>query len=123
MTALLAALGAALVGALGSYFVAARKLSGKIGTSDASQLWQESKDIRGDYRERLRESHSRVDELERRIGRLEGNNDELSRENTTLRLTVARLESEAAAAKERLDRLTAENESLRALVEARKDLV
>lgn len=37
---------AGIVGPLGAYFLASRKMSGKIATSEAAQLWEESRAIR-----------------------------------------------------------------------------
>jgi len=36
----------AFIGPIGAYFLAARKMSGNVGTSEAEQLWAESKAIR-----------------------------------------------------------------------------
>lgn len=37
---------AAILGPIGAYVVAARKMSGKIATTEAAQLWEESRAIR-----------------------------------------------------------------------------
>ena len=72
------ALVAAVVGPLVAYLGASRKLSGKIGTSEAADLWAESSRIRDDYR-------SRITELAARIAALEATNDALVSENRDLR--------------------------------------
>jgi hypothetical protein len=60
-------------------------MSGKIETSDASELWDEARSIRDDYKDRLAKANDRTLGLEVRIAGLEGDNHELVKEN--LRLT------------------------------------
>lgn len=91
-TTLLVALAAAVVGPLAAYITATRKLSGKIGTSEAGQLWQESKAIRDDYRDRLVQTDARTAALEARVASLEKLNNDLMRENADLRQRVTDLQ-------------------------------
>lgn len=46
---------AAVIGPVGAYFLAARKMSGKIATSEATQLWEESRSIREWSAQRIQE--------------------------------------------------------------------
>jgi uncharacterized coiled-coil protein SlyX len=48
--AVIVALVAAVAGPLGGYIMAARKMSGKIGTSEAASLWEEAGKLRAEYR-------------------------------------------------------------------------
>ena len=89
----------ALVAPLGAYLLAARKMSGRIGTSDVADLWAESKSMRNDYRERLHRSDERVDELEERISKLEGLNQSLAADNANLRQEVEALRGQVATFK------------------------
>lgn len=57
----------ALLAALGGWLVAARRLSGRIATSEAADLWKEAGAIRNDYRARLAMSDERVKDLELRL--------------------------------------------------------
>lgn len=75
---------AAVAGSLGAYLAATRKLSGKIGTSDADKLWDASEQMRSEYRERLTASERRTAEVEGRVAELEKQNNELARENMEL---------------------------------------
>jgi hypothetical protein len=52
-----------IVGPVGAYLVAAHKMSGKIATTEAAQLWEESKAIR-DW------SAARIDKCDQEIIRL-----------------------------------------------------
>lgn len=61
----------AALGALGAYIAAAKKLSGKINTSEASQLWEESRSIRDDYRDQLKVANDTIKDLRDRIKLLE----------------------------------------------------
>ena len=54
----------ALGGPFLAYLVAARKTSGRIRSSDASELWEESSAIRRECAERVRILEARVKELE-----------------------------------------------------------
>jgi chromosome segregation ATPase len=65
---------AAALGALGSYLAVARKLSGKINTSDATELWNESRSIREWSAERIATLTAEVSELEQRVEVVEGHN-------------------------------------------------
>lgn len=92
----------ALVGPIGAYIVAARRFSGKIGTSDAAQLWKESKDIRDWSTKRLEaadaeigELRERVDHLWTRIRGLEKKNDDLIIELDSARARILELEGVA----------------------------
>ena len=67
----------ALGGPLLAYLLAARKTSGRIRSSDASELWEESAAIR-------RECAERVRVLETRVKELEGINMQLQTENWRL---------------------------------------
>lgn len=58
------ALAAAIVAALGAYVAAARKMSGTIGTSEASDLWAATKDVRDFTAEQLRIANERIGTLE-----------------------------------------------------------
>lgn len=83
----LAAIAAPLIAALAAYLLAARKMSGKVTTSEASQLWAESDKIRQDYR-------SRIAQLEERIMFLEAALEDARRENTRLRIRLGEINGE-----------------------------
>ena len=88
----------ALLSPLATYLIAARKVSGRIKDSDATELWAESKSIRDWSAERMRELTEHGEELEGRLKTVEGNNSALTEENrklirevVTLRDTIADL--------------------------------
>ena len=83
----------ALIAALGAYLLAARRMSGKIATSDASELWREASDIRRDCRDQIAVAATRIQNLEVRIGRLDDVIDARDAEIGELRSTVAELKS------------------------------
>lgn len=64
------ALIAALAAPIATYIVAARRFSGKVETTEAADLWKESRDIR-------KWSRERIEQLERRVTHLEEENEEL----------------------------------------------
>jgi len=92
---------AAAAGPLGAYLIAARRFSGKIGSSDASELWEESRSIRDWSKARIEELNALVGRLEGRVTVVESQNIALARENEnliqqirTLNTTIADLRSE-----------------------------
>jgi septal ring factor EnvC (AmiA/AmiB activator) len=46
-----------------TYFVARRKTSGSISTSDAASLWTESNKLRAEYKERAEKLESRLEDV------------------------------------------------------------
>ena len=81
------ALVAALVGPLGAYLVAARRFSGQIETSAASELWAESSAIRV-------WSAARIKELQEEIAELR---EDLEERDVRLRAAYRRIEELEAA--------------------------
>jgi chromosome segregation ATPase len=75
---------AAAVASLGSYLVAARRLSGRVGSSEAESLWAESRSIREWSTARISELNQLVGALEGRVGFVESQNNELAKENSSL---------------------------------------
>jgi hypothetical protein len=75
---LLGSIIAAVIAALGTFLLAARRFSGKIATSEAAQLWEEAGRIR-------RECNERVAALEIKLGTqdaiIQGLREELRRGN------------------------------------------
>lgn len=82
---LIAAVIAAILGPIGAYLVAARKMSGKIGTSDADQLWAESKAIRDWSTDRMKAQEQEIQELRTEISRIAQRCTALEEENAQLR--------------------------------------
>ncbi len=77
----------AIVGPLGTYIAAARKMSGKIGTSEAQQLWDESRSIREWSEKRIEACDKEISELREtlrkvlaRLHNVEEQNARLTRE-------------------------------------------
>jgi chromosome segregation ATPase len=85
--AIVAAVGV-IIGPALTYFIANRKLSGKIVTSEAASLWAESAAIRRDLLERNEFLSSRISILEQRIELLEAENRALHAENGALVRTI-----------------------------------
>jgi predicted RNase H-like nuclease (RuvC/YqgF family) len=80
----------AAVGApIGAYLVASRQFSGKIETSDAAELWAESRAIREWSAKRMRELNELVGNLEIRVRDLELHNGTLEAENKKLTKELA----------------------------------
>lgn len=104
---------AAFAGALGAYVAAARRLSGKVATSEAASLWEESASIRADYRERLVEAEKRMAHQEERIGKLEERKNELERENLDLIRRGNECIDRCDAQDRRIEELLHENASLK----------
>jgi chromosome segregation ATPase len=109
---LLAIVGAVIAPLL-TYLVAARKLSGKIATTEASDLWEESRSIREDLTKRneylrdlLDRYEQRLDAAEAKLGELEERNHVLYLENVDLRAKVNQHE-------QTISKLKAENTKLR----------
>jgi hypothetical protein len=68
-----------IIGALGTYLIAARRLSGKVTTSDAAELWKESREIRIELEGRNRYLSKRLDELASELADLRRENSRLMR--------------------------------------------
>lgn len=100
----------ALVAALGTYLGVARRTSGRIGTTEASKLWDEATNLRQVYwaeiarlREEiagleaeLRECEKVVDEQRVELRQIARKNDELERQNVRLQIRVEELENHAS---------------------------
>lgn len=86
---------AALVAPIGAYLLAAKRMSGKIGTTEAATLWEESRAIR-------EWSAARIDKCDEEILRLKA-------ELEKAKARIAELEKE----KRRLERLMREREEHR----------
>lgn len=80
---------AAMIGALTSYIVAARRFSGKIETTEAKDLWAESRAIRKWSQDRIGQLNDLVARLEKRNAELEARIDRLENENTELHQEIA----------------------------------
>lgn len=85
------ALAVAVIGPLGAYLLAARRFSGKIASSDATDLWAESRSIR-------EWSQNQLDQLTARVRVVEN-------ENTALREQVANLSKQLEHANKRVAEL------------------
>ncbi len=77
----------AVVGPLGAYIATARKMSGKIATSDAQQLWEESRSIREWSEKRIEACDKEIADLREtlrkvlaRLHAVEEHNAQLSKE-------------------------------------------
>jgi predicted RNase H-like nuclease (RuvC/YqgF family) len=84
------ALIAATISPVVAYLIAARQFSGKIETSNAADLWNESKNIREWAMQRIRSLESTVNTLEGRVRELEKHSDSLAREKRQLERDLAR---------------------------------
>jgi chromosome segregation ATPase len=104
---------AAVVGPLGAYLLAARKLSGKVATSDASELWAESKSIRQWSTARIEALDMEVSLLRTRVGLVEQQNDALARENSRLMEQIHDLNETITTLREEIVALTGELRSSR----------
>lgn len=81
----LIALVVAVIAPLATYLVAARRLSGRIKDSEATELWAESRSIRDWSTSRMKELSDEIKELETRLNELEEKNRELAEENRILK--------------------------------------
>ena len=109
---------AVVIAPLLGYVAANRRLSGKIGTSEATDLWAESSAIRADYREQIASSTRRTYSLEERVANLEKLNNELSRENMGLSEKSRTYEAVVDELRKRIAVLETQNADLRKLVAA-----
>jgi chromosome segregation ATPase len=112
---------AAIVGPLGAYLLAARKLSGKVATSDATDLWAESRSIREWSTARIGALDMEVSLLRARIGLVEQQNDSLSRENSRLMEQIHDLNETITELREEITGLTKELRSSRERVKELED--
>jgi len=94
---------AAVLAPLLAFYFARRAHSGELRSTEAGQLWEESRSVRGELR------HD-VDELQARVASLLDSNEEL-------RVRIVQLEHEQAALKRANEKLTAENVRLRAIAD------
>lgn len=99
---LIVAVAAVLVAPLVGYLTASRRLSGKIGTSDATQLWDASESMRKEYRDDLAAANKRLAALEGRLATVEADNHELANENLLLKRQVDLLKYENGELKRKI---------------------
>jgi regulator of replication initiation timing len=105
---------AALIGGpLIAYFGVARRASGKIATSEASQLWEESRSIREWATNRISELNATVAKLQGQIELLEKRNTSLSLENGRLTALLDEQGKTITEMREQLHRVSEENVALR----------
>lgn len=104
----------ALVGPLLAYLATVRRLSGKISSSAAEDLWAESRSIREDLQARNAFLTDKIVALEKRIEDLEERNRALYKENGNLTRTVEGHERTIRALTDEVHDLHVENRRLRA---------
>lgn len=103
----------AVVGAMGAYLAAVRKLSGTVGTSTADDLWEESRAIRQDYQRRIEELNQVIRGMTDRIDVLEKRNDALYLENGNLKRMIEEHEKTIESMREHISHLDRTNTELR----------
>lgn len=82
------------IAALGAYLAAARKMSGAVKSSDAEQLWTESRSIREWSADRIAQLTGIIGSLETRVKAVEERNESLQDENKLHVDTIADLRDE-----------------------------
>lgn len=90
-----------------------KKLSGRIGTSEAAQLWDESRGIRDDYRKQIAAMREVMDRLQDRVDKLETRNQQLHLENGRLGRMIDQHEETIAELRNQIHRLSDENDELK----------
>jgi chromosome segregation ATPase len=101
-----AALVLALIGPIAAYVLAARRLSGKIETSEAKDLWAESRSIRDWSQKRIEGLNDEITKLQLRVSILETSNEELIGENKRLAEQVRQLSATIIKLREEIVHLT-----------------
>lgn len=79
-----------LIGGLVTYFTAVRRLSGKIKTSTAEDLWAESRSMRHELADRIKQLNAVMTGMQDHIDALEAENAVLKQEVDDLRKQVER---------------------------------
>lgn len=98
---------AALIGApLLGYLTLVRRASGKIASSEAEQLWEESRAIRDWATKRITELNGVVERLEKKVAALEEHNEALSLENGRLNTLLDEQGKTIAELREQVHRLS-----------------
>lgn len=98
-----------------------KRLSGKIDTSEASHLWEESSKLREEYRSRLVDHDVRQARLEERVASLEAANNALVRINMEYEHAAREHDRTVEDLRIRFDRCEASNKELKAEIEHLKE--
>lgn len=98
-----------LTGALSTYFVATKKMSGRVSSTEATELWNEARILREEGSVRIQRLEKKVEELEGKLARVIAENYELMSAKIDSERELKRL------AKMNEDRIT-ENERLSKLL-------
>lgn len=87
-------LAAAIASPLVSFLVAARRMSGKISTTSADELWDEARDIRADYRAQVQTCRSELADARQETATARQENARLRNELADSRQEVAALKNQ-----------------------------
>lgn len=104
---------AALISPILGYLAASRKLSGRIDTSTAAELWNEAGSMRAEYRHEIEELRDLVTKLRARVEELEKKNEALYLENGNLKRMIEGHEQTIAELRHQVHNLSDENVALR----------
>lgn len=90
-----------VVSGLVTYFIARRNTSGNISTSDAASLWEESNNLRKEYRDRaellekrLTEVNDKLQAVMEELGNLKANSATMEAKIESLKKIIAELQEE-----------------------------
>jgi len=103
---------AAFAGAF-TYLGIVRKLSGRIQTTEAAQLWAEADRMRQEYREEIARLQAVVDRYEKRLVEVEQRNTKLAKENYGLTEKVKECEATISALRSEISDLSLDNQRVR----------
>lgn len=97
-----------------------KRLSGKIDTSEASHLWEESSKLREEYRSRLVDTDVRQAKLEERVAGLEAANNLLVRANMQYEHAAQKHDDIVEDLRTRFERCEMSNKELKEQVDSLK---
>jgi hypothetical protein len=104
----------AAIAALFGFLGVAYKLSGRIATTEAGQLWAEAEKMRLEYREEIGRLQAVVDRFELRVKELEKRNNYLVGDNLNLSKKVQEHEQTISTLRSQVNDLGLENQRERA---------
>lgn len=100
-----------IVSGVVTYFVARRNTSGSISTSDAASLWEESNNLRKEYRERAETLEKRLEEVNNKLQEVLQQLADLKINSATMIQKITELKGIIAKLREENKRLLAEKEA------------